>query len=89
MAQVPIRFTAQEERFLRRAPVGRIATLDSVDGYPHCVAVDYLFYNGRFYFGSDRQKRKVQNILVDDRVAFEVDVYEPLPTAPTIGGASW
>lgn len=72
-------FTAEEERFLRHGQVGRVVTHDTVDGYPHCAPVDYIFHSGRFYFGCDRRSRKVRNLLADDRVAFEVDVYDRRP----------
>lgn len=78
VAESPL-FSAAEEDFLRSCRVGRIGTHDSVDEYPHVVAVDYLFHQGSFFFGCGRESRKVRNLLADDRVAFEVDVDEPLP----------
>jgi nitroimidazol reductase NimA-like FMN-containing flavoprotein (pyridoxamine 5'-phosphate oxidase superfamily) len=70
----PKLLTPAEETFLSRRPEGRIATLDCVDGYPHCVAVDFVYQDGRIYFGTGPRTRKVRNLLGDPRVAFEVDV---------------
>lgn len=72
-------FTDEEARFLRRAGVGRFVTHDVVDGYPHCVPVDYVFHRDRFYFGCGRRSRNVRNLEADDRVAFGVDVDQRLP----------
>ncbi len=85
MAKAGVTFSASEQRFLREARVGRIATIDYEDGSPHCVAVDFLFHQVRLYFGSSHEKRKVRNLLADDRVAFEVDAYRDLPD----GGLDW
>lgn len=60
---------------LRRARVGRLATLDR-DGYPYVTPVNFVFHEGCVYFHSAPEGEKLSNIERHDKVCFEVD--EPL-----------
>jgi len=58
---------------LKRCTVGRMAT-NGIDGYPYITPVNYVFWRGSVYFHCARQGEKIDNILRDAKVCFEVDV---------------
>ena len=45
----------------------------SPNGGPRSVPVAFMYDNGKFYFSSGRQTRKIRNIDRDNRVAFTVE----------------
>ncbi|MBI5031603.1 MAG: pyridoxamine 5'-phosphate oxidase family protein [Chloroflexi bacterium] len=51
-------------QFLSRPRVARLATVGS-DGYPHVVPIWFRREGDDILFGSDRNNRKVRNILVN------------------------
>lgn len=70
-----VRFTRAEKEFLSRNEVCRVATCH--DNIPHAVPVSYVFEekDGSFYFATDLETRKLENIKKNNRVALAVDVY--------------
>ena len=58
---------------LERCTVGRMATI-GIDGYPYITPVNYVFWRGSVYFHCARQGEKIDNILRDAKVCFEVDI---------------
>jgi uncharacterized protein len=58
---------------LTRCTVGRLATIGR-DGYPYISPVNYVVYNDSVYFHCAHQGEKIDNILADNRVCFEVDI---------------
>jgi uncharacterized protein len=58
---------------LTRCTVGRLAT-NGRDGYPYITPVNYVFSNESIYFHCAHQGEKIDNILADNRVCFEVDI---------------
>ena len=60
--------------FLARARVVRVATADRA-GVPHVVPVCAVVADGRLYFGSDGEARKVQNLRANPRVTVVADDY--------------
>jgi nitroimidazol reductase NimA-like FMN-containing flavoprotein (pyridoxamine 5'-phosphate oxidase superfamily) len=64
---------ARITRILERCTIGRLATTGA-DGYPYIVPVNYVYWNGSIYFHCSKQGEKIDNILRDNRVCFEVDI---------------
>ena len=58
---------------LTRCTVGRLAT-SGRDGYPYITPVNYVYHNDSIYFHCAHQGEKIDNILADNRVCFEVDI---------------
>jgi PPOX class probable F420-dependent enzyme len=54
--------------------VCRVATAGA-DGAPHVVPVCYVLEDGKLYFGSGKDGRKVQNVRANPRIAVTVDLY--------------
>jgi len=71
-----IKFTAGEERFLKRNELGRLGTI-SPEGMPHVVPVSYIYQAGNILIATDYQTRKYRNLRANNRAAFVVDVYKP------------
>lgn len=55
-------------RFLQKPRVARLATV-GVDGYPHIVPIWFRRDGDDIVFGSDRDNRKVRNILANPKGA--------------------
>jgi coenzyme F420-0:L-glutamate ligase / coenzyme F420-1:gamma-L-glutamate ligase len=68
------RFTKAQTEFLTRARVVRVATADR-RGVPHVVPVCPVLADGRLYFGSSNDARKVQNIRANPRISVVADDY--------------
>ncbi len=68
---------------LRTAPVGRLGTLGR-DGYPRIKPLNFVYIDHAIYFHSAREGEKIEDILRDNRVCFEVD----LPIAYVKGSAT-
>jgi PPOX class probable F420-dependent enzyme len=68
-----IRMSAAEQAaFLQQHGKASLATLDR-DGYPHVVAMGYVFADGAFYMTSYAKAQKVLNIRRDPRVGLMVE----------------
>lgn len=61
-------------KLLERERVCRVATVGA-DGMPHVVPVCHVVRDGRIYFASDSDARKVHNLRANPQVAVTVDVY--------------
>lgn len=61
---------------MKRNELGRLATV-CPDGTPHVVPVCYIYKTGGFLVAIDYETRKCRNLLMNNRVAFVVDVYKP------------
>ncbi|MFH0823736.1 MAG: pyridoxamine 5'-phosphate oxidase family protein [Pseudomonadota bacterium] len=68
-----VKYPAEIDGILRSSTIGRMAT-NGVDGYPYITAVNYVWHEGCIYFHSARTGEKLDNILRDPKVCFEVDV---------------
>lgn len=55
-------------RFLQKTRVARLATV-GVDGYPHIVPIWFRRDGDDIVFGSDRDNRKVRNVLSNPKGA--------------------
>lgn len=63
---------SQIEELLRTEKVGRIATINP-DGTPYVVPVHFVYSNGRIYIHGLSKGQKIDNILLNGAVCFEVD----------------
>lgn len=61
------------EKILGRCRVGRMATIGA-DGYPYITPLNYVFWRESIYFHCAHQGEKMDNLLRDPRVCFEVDI---------------
>ncbi|MEA3298317.1 MAG: pyridoxamine 5'-phosphate oxidase family protein [Chloroflexota bacterium] len=61
----------ESEHLLEKCSEGRLGLC--YDGEPYVVPVAYKYYQGRIYFHSFKQGRKVDLIKKNSRVCFEVD----------------
>ncbi len=61
-------------KLLERERVCRVATVGP-DGVPHVVPVCHVVLDGRIYFASDADARKVHNLRAHPEVAVTVDLY--------------
>jgi len=58
---------------LTRCTVGRLATI-GIDGYPYITPVNYVYWLGSVYFHCAHEGEKIDNILREPKVCFEVDI---------------
>ena len=63
----------KNEKFLKSQKILRLATIDST-GVPHIVPVWYMYWNDKFYVGTNTRTRKARNIRTNPKVSFCVDV---------------
>lgn len=68
-----VSFTKAEKDFLAKNEACRVATCHG--DVPHVVPVSYVFEDGVFYFATDLETRKLENLKHNNRVALAVDVY--------------
>jgi len=61
------------DNLLRSATVGRLGTTGR-DGYPRIKPLNFVYADDRIYFHSAREGEKIDDILRDSRVCFEVDL---------------
>lgn len=63
----------KSEKFLKTQKILRLATIDGT-GVPHIVPVWYMYWNSKFYVGTNTKTRKARNIRKNPKVSFCVDV---------------
>jgi nitroimidazol reductase NimA-like FMN-containing flavoprotein (pyridoxamine 5'-phosphate oxidase superfamily) len=61
------------QRILSSANIGRLAT-NGPDGFPYIVPVNFVSLKGNIYFHCAPKGEKLDNLIRDPRVCFEVDV---------------
>jgi nitroimidazol reductase NimA-like FMN-containing flavoprotein (pyridoxamine 5'-phosphate oxidase superfamily) len=61
------------ERILNSTTIGRLAT-NGAEGYPYITPVNFVYYEGNIYFHSASKGEKLDNLLRDPKVCFEVDI---------------
>ena len=61
------------EGLLAGSPVGRLGTTGR-DGYPMIKPLNFAYHQGKIYFHSAPEGEKIEAILWDSRVCFEVDL---------------
>ena len=60
--------TSEVRIFLQKPRIARLATI-GVDGYPHIVPIYFMLDGDALLFGSDRDNRKVRNVLSNPKGA--------------------
>ncbi len=60
-----------KEEILRQITVGRLGT--AVDGKPYVVPVNFCYVDDKIYIHTHRDGKKIQNIMKNPNVCFEVD----------------
>lgn len=73
MPLAKVAFTRAEKEFLSKNEACRVATCH--DDIPHVAPVSYVFEDGLFYFATDYETRKFENLKKNDKVALAIDVY--------------
>jgi nitroimidazol reductase NimA-like FMN-containing flavoprotein (pyridoxamine 5'-phosphate oxidase superfamily) len=73
-----IKDTAEIEKVLREATVGRLGT--SRDDTPYVVPVSYAYHDGKITIHGAKQGKKMDDIEANPRVCFEVDTSEIIPS---------
>jgi general stress protein 26 len=63
----------KNKEFLKSQKIMRLATIDS-SGNPHIVPVWYMYYNDKFYVGTNTKTRKAKNIKKNSKVSFCIDI---------------
>jgi len=61
------------ERILGATTVGRLAT-NGADGYPYITPVNFVYHSGNIYFHCAPSGEKLDNLVRDSHVCFEVDI---------------
>lgn len=61
------------ERILSSTTIGRLAT-HGADGYPYITPVNFVYYERNIYFHSASKGEKMDNLVRDPKVCFEVDI---------------
>jgi len=69
-----MRLNKKLSQLIERERVCRVATV-SAEGVPHLVPVCSVLRDGKIYFGSGRDGRKVKNIQATGRCTVTVDLY--------------
>lgn len=69
-----MRLKASIRKFLERERVSRVATIGR-DGSPHLVPICHVFEDGKVYFATDKDSKKVKNLQATPHAAVEVDLY--------------
>jgi len=73
MPRPDIRLTPQEQdEFLRRSRKCALATLDA-DGFPHVVAMNFLYRDGAYWMTSYGKAQKVVNVRRNPKAAVMVE----------------
>ena len=63
----------KNKEFLKSQKILRLATIDHL-GNPHIVPVWYMYYNNKFYIGTNTKTRKAKNIKANSKVSFCIDI---------------
>jgi uncharacterized protein len=61
------------EDLLRQSHVGRLGT-NGADGYPRIKPLNFVYSDGKIYFHSAFEGEKIDDIMRDSRVCFEIDL---------------
>jgi len=69
-----VEFSLKEKEFLCNNECCRLATCH--DNIPHVVPVSYIFEDNQFYFATDFETIKYENIIKNNHVALVIDVYD-------------
>ena len=72
LGRLEIKSTEKIREFLEKEHVGRIASIDD-NGFPQIIPMNFAFVNDVIYMHSYPKGEKLENILNNSKVGFEVD----------------
>jgi uncharacterized protein len=72
-SQCAVTDPAEITTILKRCTIGRLAT-SGADGYPYITPVNYVYWQEAIYFHCAHKGEKMDNLLRDPKVCFEVDI---------------
>mgnify|MGYP001593066370 CR=1 FL=1 len=72
MGRLEIKSSEKIKAFLNEEHVGRIASIDKI-GYPQIIPMNFVFLNDVIYMHSYPKGEKIDNIISNSKVGFEVD----------------
>ena len=72
MGRLEIKSSEKIKAFLDEEHVGRIASIDKI-GYPQIIPMNFVFLNDVIYMHSYPKGEKIDNIITNSKVGFEVD----------------
>ena len=72
MGRLEIKSSEKIKAFLDEEHVGRIASIDKT-GYPQIIPMNFVFLNDVIYMHSYPKGEKIDNIITNSKVGFEVD----------------
>ena len=67
----------EAEKFLAEAAVGRLGSIGA-DGFPYVVPLNFAYANGFIFFHGRNAGEKIENIIRNAKVSFEVDTMHSL-----------
>jgi hypothetical protein len=72
VGRLEIKSSKKIKAFLDEEHVGRIASIDKI-GYPQIIPMNFVFLNDLIYMHSYPKGEKIDNIITNSKVGFEVD----------------
>ena len=72
MGKLEIKSYEKIKEFLSEEHVGRIASIDG-NGYPQVIPMNFVFFKDSIYMHSYPKGEKLENIIRNNKVGFEVD----------------
>ncbi len=72
LGRLEIKSKEKIKEFLDKEHVGRIATIDQ-NGYPQVIPMNFVFLNEVIYMHSHTKGEKLENVIRNEKVGFEVD----------------
>ncbi len=78
-------FTKKEMSFIQKEDVARVSTMSPL-GWSQTTPVLHVFDGTNFYFATDYETKKYQNLKLNNRISLVVDRYEREPQGIAIQG---
>ncbi len=72
IGKLEIKSSEKISKFLNEEHVGRVASIDE-NGFPQIIPMNFVFANNSIYMHSFPRGEKIQNIIKNNKVGFEVD----------------
>ena len=72
IGKLEIKSSEKISKFLNEEHVGRVASIDE-NGFPQIIPMNFVFVNNSIYMHSFPRGEKIQNIIKNNKVGFEVD----------------
>ena len=72
IGKLEIKSSEKISKFLNEEHVGRVASIDE-NGFPQIIPMNFVFANDSIYMHSFPRGEKIENIIKNNKVGFEVD----------------